>query len=89
MRECCVCFSLQQTKQQTYLTDHHHPTDPQNTTTRWKKACEGGGAQTDPSAMKDYKTLPFLRRAVNVIAVPDRVATAEEAVRTCMYYACL
>ena len=36
--------------------------------------------------MKDYKTLPFLRRAVNVIAPSDRVATAEEAVRV---YACL
>lgn len=35
--------------------------------------------------MKDYKTLPFLRRAVNVIVAPDRVTSAAEAVRSCVW----
>lgn len=61
-----------------------HKTKQNKHNKRWKKACEGGGAQTDPNAMKDYKTLPFLRRAVNVIAPPDRVTTAEEAVSACV-----
>ena len=39
--------------------------------------------------MKDYKTLPFLRRAVNVIVPPDRVTSAAEAVRVDVWMVCV